>query len=261
MMKFVNVIFIVFLVAFQLSCSRKYDEKGFAVSPSAETREEEDKPDGISKDSLVLETRATNILLTSYPQYRLATIYKVNFHRDSTTYIGENYFHGSYGGYDEIEGNAFHYNLMPGLEAVYGYNLVNISHHNAMTQTHKNFFDKPVLVKTFYYPSFSKDTLNYKPVQRNYFMMSVYDEDTNKDGFINVRDLRRLYYFDIDANNRKPLVPVNYSIYKSEYDPANDYMYVFAMLDEDGNGKVSQLETAHVFWIDLKNPMLTGRQY
>jgi hypothetical protein len=160
-----------------------------------------------------------------------------------------------------IGGNQWNYNFMPGLEAVYGYNLVSISHYDTETQTKRNFFEKPVLVRTLYYPSYSKDTLNHEPINRNYFMISVYDEDTNKDGFINMKDLRRFYYFDINVKNKKALIPTNYSVIKSEYDPANDFMYVFAKLDENKNGKSDDKESIHIFWIDLKNPERTGRHY
>ncbi len=59
-------------------------------------------------------------------------------------------------------------------------------------------------------------------------MVSVYDDDSNKDGFINVKDLRKFYYFDIEGKNKKNLIPANYSVMSSEYDSANDFMYVFA---------------------------------
>ena len=137
--------------------------------------------------------------------------------------------------------------------------MVNVSHHDTETQKQKTFFDKPVLIKTLYYPSFSKDTLNYEPVNRNYFMISVYDEDTNKDGFLNVKDLRRFYHFDINANNKRNLTPANYSIYKSEYDPSNDLVYIFAQLDENQNGLIDDGEDVHIFWIDLKNPERTWK--
>ena len=92
-------------------------------------------------------------------------------------------------------------------------------------------------------------------------MVSVYDEDTNKDGFININDLRRFYSFDIDANGKKPIVPINYSVYKSEYDPANDLVYIFAKFDANKNGKMDELEPINIFWVDLKNPERTGKQY
>lgn len=112
-----------------------------------------------------------------------------------------------------------------------------------------------------YFPSFTNDTLNYEPVLRKYYMISVYNDDTNKDGFINLKDLRRFYYFDLNAQNRKPLIPENYSVMSSEYDSANDYMYVFAQLDENNNGQAEDDEDIHVFWIDLENPHNKGRQY
>jgi hypothetical protein len=253
--------FIIFLsIVVSLSaCRNKLEEKGFAVSSSDDT-EDSDVP-GIAKDSIRLSTRPSNVLLTGHSKVRLTTIYKVNYNRDSTTFIGSNDYHGNYDDIGRTNGNVWHYNLMPGFESVYGYNLVNISHYNVETNARKNFFGNPVLLKTFYYPSFSKDTLYNQPVTRGYFMTSVYDEDTNKDGFINVRDLRRIYYFDINAENKRALVPNNYSVYKSEYDPDNDFMYVFAQLDENGNGKIDELEPINVFWIDLKKPERTGRQY
>lgn len=243
-----------------LSCRNQIEPKGFAVSTPSRDDEEETVA-GISKDSLTFPARPSSVLLTGIRQYRLTTIYKVNFNRDSTTFIGSNDFHFNYESYGETNGNQWHNNYLPGLEAVYGYNLINVSHFDIETQKQKNFFEKPVLIKTLYYPSFSKDTLNYKPVNRNYFMISVYDEDTNKDGFINLKDLRRFYSFDIHAENKKAIIPTDYSAQKLEYDPTNDFIYLFARLDENKNGKVDELEPIHIFWVDLNNPERVGKQY
>lgn len=244
-----------------VGCGNKLEEKGFAVSASSEGDENENEDDGISQDSLTFPTRPSNILLTGIPQYRLATIYKVNYNKDSTSFIGSNNFHYSYEVLAETNGNQWNNNLMPGFEIVYGYNLVNVSLFDTESQKQKNLFDRPVLVKNLYFPSFSKDTLNYKPVTRNYYMVSVYNEDTNKDRFINVRDLRRLYRFDINGNNRSLIIPENYSVYKSEYDSANDFIYLFARLDQNNNGQIEDGEVDHIFWMDLKNPERTGRLY
>lgn len=105
------------------------------------------------------------------------------------------------------------------------------------------------------------DTLNFKPVNREYFIVSVYNEDTNKDGFINLKDLRRLYLFNINGERQTALVPENYSVFKSEYDPGNDFMYVFAQLDSNNNGQQDEGEPTHIFWIDLNDPAQTGRAY
>lgn len=243
-----------------ISCGNKLEQKGFAVESPTEN-EEEETINGISKDSLIFPTRPSSVLLTGIPQYRLTTIYKVNFNKDSTTFIGSNDFHFNYESLGETEGNQWHNNYLPGLEAVYGYNLINVSHHDTENQKQKNFFEKPVLIKTLYYPSFSKDTLNYKPLNRNYFMVSVYDEDTNKDGFINVHDLRRFYSFDIHAEKKKAIIPTDYSVQKLEYDPTNDLIYLFAKLDENKNGRIEELEQISIFWIDLNNPERAGKQY
>jgi hypothetical protein len=257
--RLIKTILILTVSAALTGCGNKLEQKGFAVTPTE--NEDESKVDGISKDLLSFPTRPSNVLLTGIPRYRLATIYKVNFNKDSTTFIGSNDFHYNYESIGETDGNQWNNNYLPGLEATYGYNLVNVSHFDTEIQKQKYFFDRPVLIKTFYYPTFSKDTLNYKPINRNYFMVSVYDEDTNKDGFINIHDLRRFYSFDINAENKKAIVPTDYSVYKSEYDPANDFVYIFAKWDENKNGQVDDLEAINIFWVDLKNPERTGKQY
>lgn len=256
---FINAILLLIFFCVLIGCESRVQEKGFSVAPVED--EAEDKVDGLSKDSLVFETKPSNVLLTGLPHYRLATIYKVNYNRDKTTFIGSNDYHFNYDELGETQGNQWNYNYLPGFEAVYGYNLVNVSHFNVETQKQKTFFEKPVLIKTLYYPSFSKDTLNFVPVHRTYFMVSVYDEDTNGDGFINITDLRRIYHFDMDANTRRPLVPTDYSVFKSEYDPANDFIYLFAQLDENKNGQIDEKERIHIFWVDLKKPENSGRQY
>lgn len=123
-----------------------------------------------------------------------------------------------------------------------------------------NLFESPVLIKTLYFPSFSIDTLNYEPVKRDYYMISVYYEDTNADGLINNKDLRRFYYFDLNGLNKNLLVPDNYSVISSQYDSANDCMYVFAQLDENKNGQRDPKEEVNIFRIDLKNPKNNYKQ-
>ncbi|WP_396152994.1 hypothetical protein [Flavobacterium sp.] len=264
-MKYLQTIFILTLVYLMTSCSNsKLDEKGFQVGSSSDNSEN-DQSNGLNSDSLKIDTRPSSVLLTGVPNVRLTTIYKVNVNKDdNSTFIGSNNFHYRY---EEIEenienkGNNWNNNLMPGLQAVYGYNLVNISHYDIRENNQKNFFEKPVLVKTLYYPTFTKDTLNFKPIFRDYFMVSVYNDDTNKDGFINLKDLRRLYLFDINGEKQKALIPENYSVFKSEYDSDNDFMFVFAKLDSNKNGRQDEEEPIHIYWIDLKDPSKTGRQY
>lgn len=150
---------------------------------------------------------------------------------------------------------------MPGVEAVYGYNMVNISHWDTETQKMHDLFENPVLIKTLYYPANSNDTLNGIPVSRDFILVTVYDEDTNKDGFINVNDLRKMYFFNIEGHGQVSLLPDGYSAIKSEHDPENDFMYVFAKLDENKNGIADNFEPIHVFWIDLEKPTNNGMLY
>ena len=260
-MKNITKILIVALVSLFTNCSNEKQEKGFQVS-SAPEHDNTEQDSGLNKDTLKFETKPSSVLLTGVQNVRIATIFKVNYDKkNKTTFIGSNNFHYNYYGENSSTGNNWNGNLMPGIEAVYGYNMVNISHYDIEKNKQKYFFEKPVLIKTVYFPSFSNDTLNFKPVGRNYFIVTVYNEDTNKDGFINLKDLRRMYLFDIHGEKQKALIPENYSVFKSEYDSANDFMYIFAQLDENENGKRDEEEPIHIFWIDLKNPHQTGRLY
>jgi hypothetical protein len=251
-----------FLALFTLcACTgNKLDEKGFPVGTDADSQTD-GAVEGIAKDSLKFETRPSNVLLTGIPNVRLTTVYKVNIDKEGARFIGGNSYHESYSYLDGTDGNQWNSNYMPGIEAVYGYNLVNISHYDYQANRQRAFFEKPVLVRTLYYPSFSQDSLYHVPVQRNYFMVSAYNEDTNKDGHITLRDLRRFFWFDVNGVLQAPLVPENYSVLKSEYDPGNDFMHLFAQLDENGNGRVEDTEPVHIFWVDLKDPGRTGRVY
>lgn len=251
---------VLLLILTLTNCSyNKLEEKGFPVNLATDNKQSE-KNEGISKDSLIFETRPSNVLLTGISNVRLTTVFKVNVNkRDGTKFIGANNYHYLETGLDK--GNNWNGNLMPGLAGVYGYNLVNISHYDIKNNTQKNFFEKPVLIKTLYYPSFSKDTLNFNVVNRNYFLISVYNDDTNKDSMINQKDLRRFYLYNLNGEKQKEIVPENYSVFKSEYDPANDFMYIFAQLDLNKNGQIDDNEPTNIFYIDLKNPVKTGQQY
>ena len=263
-MKITQLLPLILILFLAFSCSgdkNRLERKGFSVQTTDETRNTE-KSEEVNP-ALEFRTRPSSVLLTNNPKYRLTTIYKVNYDKENkTTFIGSNYFHTSY---YEDKANNWHSNFMAGLSAVYGYNLVNVSHYNTETKTQKTLFEKPVLIRTMYYPAFNsdleKDTLNYKAIERNYILVSVYDEDTNKDNKVNAKDLRRFYYFDIDGDNKMELVPKNYSVMSSEYDTANDFMYVFAKEDTNENGSREQEEEIHIFWIDLSNPQNKGRSY
>ncbi|HEV8512150.1 MAG TPA: hypothetical protein VGQ59_02675 [Cyclobacteriaceae bacterium] len=150
---------------------------------------------------------------------------------------------------------------MPGIDLIYGYNLLNIAHYNLTTEKLNFLFDHPVLVKSLYYPSFVQDSINKKPVSRNYYLVSVYDADTNADTLINKKDLRRLYYYNINCNEKIQLIPPAYSVVRSKYDPMNDVVYIFARQDENNNGKIEKEEPLHIFWFSLKQPAEAKRLY
>lgn len=231
------------------------EEKGFSVS-SIENRTDEND-NAIQHDSAFI-TKPSTVLLTGNPQVRLTTLYKVNYDKKTREgFIGSNSFHYNY----NEEAYAWNNHIMPGFEALYGYNLVNISHFDTESKQSHTLFEKPVLIKTFYYPSFETDSLNNKPVERSYFLLSVYDEDTNKDGYINTKDLRRFYHVDINGKTFTSLIPSDYSVFKSEYDSGNDFMYLFAQQDSNQNGKHDPQEPIHIFLVDLKMPSHSIRLY
>lgn len=248
-----------------LGCfEKRHYQKGFQVDNNLTNPQEEQK-DGLHKDSLVFETKPTTVLLTGMTNLRLVSLYKVNYKKDGKSYFtGSNDFHYKYRDEEEIAkitGNNWNNHIIPGFEAAFGYNFVNVAGHNLVDNKTVKFFDKPALINTLYYPSFTKDTLNFKPVDRNYFMASVYDEDTNNDGYINLVDLRRMYLFDSNCIKKGALIPTNYSVFKSAYDSANDVMFIFAQEDKNGNGKRDVKEPIHIFWVDLKDPTKTGKLY
>lgn len=261
-MKFIKTALILAIfITINVGCSEDYEKKkGFQVKEIMED-EEGRKVVGLALDSLDFKTRPRNVLLTHDPKHRLTPIYKVNYRKkDGKPYTGSNAFHRTWQN-AEIKGNRWNQHIIPGFEAVYGYNFVNVSHYNLDSAKQNYFFEKPVLIKTLYYPSLSKDTLNYHPVERRFYMVSVFDEDSNEDGFINHFDLRRFYLFDLEGNKQKVLIPKTYSVTSSEYDFENDLIYVFAQFDENSNGKAEAEEPIHVFWIDMKNPQRGGVEY
>lgn len=255
-----RLLIIVFFGLMAAACSNsEFEKKGFQVSEIVED-EEGRQVLGLDLDSSLMDTRPREVLLTSMQAHRLTPIYKVNYNKKTKEpFTGSNSFH--YTWYDHAEGNNWNSHIMPGFEAMYGYNLMNVAHYNHETEKGRNFFDNPVLIKTLYYPSFETDTLDFQPVQRKHYLVSVYDEDSNKDGFINTKDLRRFYSFDINVENKRAIVPPNYSVISSQYDPANDYMYVYAVKDANRNGQIENFEPTEIFWVFLQDPLFKGKQY
>lgn len=236
-------------------------EKGFPLTESIE----DDHLDEVVIDSVKILTQPGDLLLTANPNIRLNTVFKIERNKKhQTLFWGSNAYHSSY--YDDEEtratsGNIWNGHLIPGFEAVYGYNMVNVSLANLSAKTTTLLFEKPTLIKTLYFPSALADTLAFKPVNRKFMMLSVYNQDTNRDGFLNTKDLRRFLWFDLDGQLKGSLIPDNYSVFKSTFDDVNDYLFVYARLDQNKDGSVATAEPIHLFWIDLNNPENRGRSY
>ena len=144
---------------------------------------------------------------------------------------------------------------MPGIDIINGYNMINIGHYNIEKEKLTYLFQKPVLVKTLYFPGLKSDSLNGKPIKRNFFMVSVYDEDTNRDSLINKKDLRKIYHFDELNLKKTSLIPPNYSAVRSTYDYKNDIYYIYTKVDINKNGIADKTEPISIFWVKLNEPV------
>jgi hypothetical protein len=202
----------------------------------------------LSFNQLVLQPHT--VVLTGMPQHRLVTLYKSDTSGISNESFGW-YSHDEQAeAYYETEADEF---LLPGIDYIRGYNLLNIAHYDINTDKTNFFFDRPVLVRSLYFPSYEQDSMYKKPINRNYYLVSVYDNDTNADSLITKTDLRRFYRYNADATQRTQLIPPEFSVVRSQYDPANDIMYVFARLDVNKNGTIDKKEPMHTFWISMKD--------
>ncbi len=258
---------IIFILSsfFIISCSsnrkKQIKENGISLNQNNSKEDEENLEKGPFKE---LVTRPTSVINTGHQNFRLTTVYKINYNYKTEEYFtGTNRYHKRYVKRyrDEFNYESIEKPFLPGLEALYGYNLMNIGHYNIEQNKRKNLFDKDVLINTLYYPSLEADSIKNEPIKRDYYLVSVYDEDTNKDSLINQKDLRRFYQFDIEGNNPSLIIPKDYSVMNCEYDIDNDMMNIFARKDENGNGKREDDEAIHIFSIDLKNPKLGLRLY
>jgi hypothetical protein len=188
-----------------------------------------------------ITTDPNSVVLTGLKQHRLVTVYKVRTEEDN----GSSYYKKRYD--DDYYGSDRVTHFMPGFDLLFGYNLLAIAHYDLTTEKLNSLFDKPVLIKSLYYPSFEQDSIDKKPINRNNYMVSVYDE--------------RFYSFNVSGQERIQLVPPNYSVERSQYDSQNDVMYIYARLDTNQNGKIDKKEPLHIFWINLKQPDKAKRLY
>jgi hypothetical protein len=187
------------------------------------------------------------VILTGLNEHRLISIYKSK--KENTEYSSKLRYNSN-----EEEEDEIYTHFMPGIDILYGYNLLNIAHYDFFTEKVNYLFNNPVLIKTLYYPSFIQDSINLKPINRNFYLISVYDEDTNKDTLINKKDLRKFYHFDAKCISKTQIIPNDFSVIRSQYDIKNDIMYIFASKDENKNGTHDKSDPIHVFWFSMKLP-------
>lgn len=204
-----------------------------------------------------LNSTVNSVILTGLDSIRLINIYKVrpgsekNVNREEgTTYYRK--LDDNTGEPSADEDNFCYF--MPGMDVISGYNLINVGHYDMAASRLSYFFQKPVLVRNLYFPGIKRDSLKGVPVSRDFFLASVYDQDTNNDSLINKKDLRRMYHFDKRNTTRTALLPERYSAIRSTYDYRNDVMYIYAKYDANKNGTTEKTEPVSIFYIDLKTP-------
>jgi hypothetical protein len=197
-------------------------------------------------------SQPSRVVLTGLPQHRLITVYKTK--EDAEREVQRSYYE------NDSEDERYEH-FMPGIDLIFGYNLLNIAHYDLASEKLNYLFDHPVLVKSLYYPSFEQDSIDDKPINRDYYLVSAYDEDTYVDTLLNRLDLRHMYYFNAQGAEKLQLIPADYSVERSQYDWQNDLMYIFARHDANKNGNADKKEPLHIFWIDLKKPAKAKRLY
>jgi hypothetical protein len=241
-----------------LSCSSKRKEvndEQIRIQSQSDTSQTKENPITSVNNNVTMKDVASfpnQVILTGLNQYRLVSIYQsieaANAQRTSSD-NDDSYSYKSNDGEDEHNAH-----FMPGIDILYGYKLLNIAHYDLKSEKMGFLFNHPVLVKTLYYPAFEQDSLDNQPITRDYYLVSVYDEDTNKDNLINKKDLRKFYHFSADGTQRTQLIPAGYSVLRSQYDSKNDLMYLFARFDENKNGTEDKAEPIYIFWFSLKTP-------
>ncbi len=244
------------VVFFFQSCNKQHDKKMEQLTvDEVETEDEFDSLKySLNNNSSFkqLTTSPNSVLLTGIDKIRLLTIYKVKPKSDKNIQYVEGTTY--YNDYDEKDkGDNFNY-FMPGIDIINGYNMINVGHYNLETEKLSYLFQKPVLIKTLYFPGIRKDSLKGQPVKRNFFYVSVYDEDTNNDSLINKRDVRKIYHFDELNTQKTALLPKRFSAVRSTYDYKNDIYYIYSRFDANNNGTTEKTEPISIFWIQLSEP-------
>jgi hypothetical protein len=249
---------IISLVTFSACSSRKEsNDEQIRVESS-----NDEEPDTTISNSIrgnlslsQISTYPNKVVLTGMPQHRLITVYKTRIEEKRSTPLLRKYYE------DNDSESEFEEHFMPGIDLIYGYNLLNVAHYDMKTENLNFLFQHPVLIKSLYYPSFVQDSINKKPINRDYYLISVYEEDTNRDTLINKTDLRRFYYFNSTSSEKIRLIPEDYSVVRSQYDAGNDAMYLFARQDTNHDGMTGTNEPLHVFWFSMKVPDKAKRLY
>jgi hypothetical protein len=250
----------ILILTFVYACSEKASSKEQSISLKEIDSLNFDISQGLdTKNSQNSLTSAPNeIILTGMNDVRLFSIYQIHANSNKNILYDEG---TTYNNSEEIEEEDNFKYFMPGIDIIKGYNLINIGHYSVSKDTLTYFFDKPVLVKTLYFPGLRPDSLLGKAAKRNFFLVSAYTKDSNKDSLINNKDLRQFYFINADNSQKLELLPDNTSAIRSLYDYKNDFMFIHARIDLNKDGAASPLEPVSIYLLDLKMPTQVKRVY
>lgn len=244
---------ILMVVFFSCRNSNYSEKKGEQIRVEENTSFEEFEK--IDTGSIKKYIWPSSIVLTGISHQRIIAIYRNKYLVDKDNRISR--FSGDFGE-DETYTYEHYY---PGFDLLSGYNLINLSYFQIPIGKTKLFFNKAVLIKSLYFPSFIQDSIEKKPILRDYYLVSVYDEDTNNDKILDRKDFRHFYCFSDSCTNKKQLLPNNTSLIRAQYDSPNDLLYLYAKLDENKNGSIEKTEPLNIYLLNLKYPSTAKKIY
>jgi hypothetical protein len=133
-------------------------------------------------------------------------------------------------------------------------NLKNILFQHKDQDTLKPLTDQKINIETA--------TYLHKIAQKNkIFVYTLFDKDTNKDGFIDQNDIKALYISKIDGTNFKKITLEFQELIDWNLIQNTNRLYYRAMEDTNKNGEFDKNDTIHYCYLDLSDPNFKIKEY
>jgi hypothetical protein len=105
-------------------------------------------------------------------------------------------------------------------------------------------------------------TYLYKIAQKNKVLVyTLFDKDTNKDGFIDQNDIKSLYISKIDGTNFKKITLEFQELIDWNLIQNTNRLYYRAMEDTNKNGAFDKNDKIHYCYLDLNSPDFKIKEY